>query len=161
MHLYRLEQSQDLPIDLDTAWQFFSDPQNLERITPPTVSFRITSGAGEPVFAGQLISYQLKLFGFWPQQWLTEITAVQPGRYFIDEQRHGPYRLWHHLHRFRDRPGGGVQLFDRVTYAMPFGPLGRMVHAVRVRSEIEGIFQHRRRILEDLFAEEPAMAVSA
>ena len=100
MKLHRLETQQWLPLSLQDAWDFFSIPENLDRITPPDMSFEILTGAGERTFAGQIISYKIRPLLNIPMRWVTEITQVKEGVYFIDEQRFGPYKFWHHVHIF-------------------------------------------------------------
>jgi ligand-binding SRPBCC domain-containing protein len=99
-----------LPISLQEAWDFFSVPGNLDRITPDDMSFEILSGAKEPTFAGQIITYRIRPFLGIPMNWVTEITQAVAGSHFIDEQRFGPYRFWHHLHRFTEKDGGRIAL---------------------------------------------------
>ncbi|MBK8659186.1 MAG: SRPBCC family protein [Bacteroidetes bacterium] len=151
MSVYQLHRKQFLPISLDTAWQFFSSPHNLKEITPPDMAMTVLNdSAREKMFAGQVISYHvspllgIKLF------WLTEITHVKDREYFVDEQRVGPYALWHHLHRFREVPGG-VEMEDIVHYQLPLGPLGWIAYALFVRQKLEGIFDYRFKILERHF----------
>ena len=106
MKIHRLESEQWLPISLQEAWDFFSVPGNLDRITPEDMSFEILSGEKEPTFAGQIITYRIRPFLGIPMNWVTEITQAVSGSHFIDEQRFGPYRFWHHLHRFSEKDGG-------------------------------------------------------
>ena len=148
--LHRLERTLVLPIGLDEAWSFFSDPRNLARITPPDLGFRVTSELPERMYEGLFISYQIApLFGV-PMRWLTEITHIEEGVMFVDEQRMGPYRLWHHEHWFRSVPGG-VEMRDVLHYAMPFGALGEAAHALLVGRQVRGIFDYRERVLERRF----------
>lgn len=153
MHFYNIKSSQHLPISLEEAWAFFSSPNNLQKITPPDMSFVITSGRkdGESMYAGQIITYTLKpLLGI-KVKWMTEITHVKDGEYFIDEQRFGPYKLWHHRHSFRRTPANTVEMHDEVNYVLPFGFLGTIAHALFVRKRIEDIFKYRTRVIEELF----------
>lgn len=149
MQFYRLEREQQLPINREVAWQFFSDPRNLPQITPPSLSLQITSSVPEEIFAGLLISYQVSPFSFWQTTWLTEITHVDQGNFFVDEQRLGPYRFWHHQHHFIAH-AHGILTRDLVTYALPYPPFGNLAAGV-VASELEKIFDYRRRALEKLF----------
>jgi len=159
--LHRLERAQVVPIDLDEAWAFFSDPRNLARITPPELGFRVTSELPERMYPGLFISYQIApLLGI-PMPWLTEITHVDERVMFVDEQRMGPYRIWHHEHWFREVPGG-VEMRDIVHYALPFGLAGEVAHAVFVGRQVRGIFDYRERILERRFTSiRPAVDASA
>ena len=154
MTLHRLETTQVLPIGTEEAWAFFSDPRNLVRITPPDMRFEVTSDIGDRVYPGMMITYRLRpLLGI-PAEWVTEITHVEEGRLFVDEQRLGPYRLWHHEHHFTPVPGG-VEIRDLVYYAIPLGPLGNLVNRVAVRPRLERVFAFRRETLHRLFASAP------
>jgi ligand-binding SRPBCC domain-containing protein len=155
MNFYTIKSTQQLPISLQEAWIFFSSPNNLQKITPPNMSFVITSDKkdGESMYPGQIITYTLKpLLGI-KVKWMTEITHVKEGDYFIDEQRFGPYKLWHHRHSFR-RTATGVQMHDEVNYVLPFGFLGTLAHALFVRKRIEAIFKYRTKAIEELFGKQ-------
>lgn len=152
MKFYTIKSTQNLPISLEEAWDFFSTPNNLQKITPSSMNFKITSDRndGEQMYPGQIITYVLTpLFGI-PVKWMTEITHVAHHDYFIDEQRFGPYKLWHHRHSFK-RKGTGVEMTDEVNYVLPFGIIGTLAHYLFLRKKIESIFVHRTKILEDLF----------
>lgn len=152
MSVYALKYKQRLPISLDEAWAFFSSPKNLNEITPPHMGFRVTSDPEflEQAYAGQIITYTVRpLLGI-PLFWMTEITHVEPGKFFVDEQRFGPYTFWHHQHHFRAVPGG-VEMTDLVHYKLPLGPLGRLAHWLFVRRQLAGIFDFRKAKLEALF----------
>ena len=148
MKLHLLEALQNLPISIGEAWEFFSDPHNLARITPPSLGFEVTRAPAERMYAGMIITYRVRpLFGV-PVSWVTEITHVDEPRLFVDEQRFGPYRFWHHQHLFREIEGG-VEMRDRVHYALPpgAGAARRLLGAPRLRE----IFDHRREVLERTF----------
>ncbi|MBT6163069.1 SRPBCC family protein [Flavobacteriales bacterium] len=149
MKIHRLESEQWLPISLQEAWDFFSVPGNLDRITPADMSFEIRSGANEPTFAGQIITYRIRPFLGIPMNWVTEITQAVAGSYFIDEQRFGPYRFWHHMHRFTES-NGGVLMEDTLHYVLPGGFLGELFGAP-IHKKVKGIFSHREEILEEIF----------
>ena len=153
MASYTLKTVQRLPISLDQAWDFFSSPRNLKEITPAYMNFRVlTNSDSEKMFAGQIITYRVSpLLGI-PMFWMTEITHVRDHEYFIDEQRFGPYALWHHKHFFKEVPGG-VEMTDFLDYKLPLGFLGNIVHALFVRRQIESIFEYRRRVLIDRFGD--------
>lgn len=156
MKTYNIKQVQFLPVTLEDAWNFFSEPLNLNEITPPSLRFRIEfiSRRGK-IYPGQLIGYSIRILpGIWAN-WLTEITAVKPGEYFIDDQRSGPYALWHHQHHFRPVPGG-VEMTDEVNYAIPFGWLGRLANLIFVAPRLRTIFAYRRQILEKQFTKKTA-----
>ena len=150
MKVHRLEQSQTLPISIEEAWEFFSRPENLDAITPPDLGFRITSPPQGPMFEGQIITYRVGIAPLVHVAWVTEIKAVDPGRSFVDEQRAGPYRFWHHRHLF-EPVAQGVRMSDLVHYALPFGPAGAVAHALFVRRKLRWIFGSRKRLLADRF----------
>ncbi len=152
--LHVLERSQLLPASLDQAWEFFSHPGNLARITPPWLDFTVCCEVARPMYAGQMLRYTVRPLPelrFFKVGWLTEITRVREPYYFVDEQRMGPYRLWRHGHFFT-AADGGVQMRDEVYYAMKFGLLGDALHALLVRRRLDEIFNYRRDRLQALFA---------
>jgi ligand-binding SRPBCC domain-containing protein len=151
MKIYTLHRKQVLPISLQDAWDFFSTPRNLSKITPEKMNFRILHiSGGDKVYAGQIIRYKVQILPFYSTGWVTEITHMQEPSYFIDEQRFGPYALWHHQHHFK-AVDGGVEMTDEVSYAIPFGLLGRFAHRVFVGREVNSIFNHRFSTLEKFF----------
>jgi ligand-binding SRPBCC domain-containing protein len=150
MRLHLFEQEQFLPITLDEAWDFFSSPSNLDAITPQDLGFQITSKPEPKIYAGQIITYRVKIAPLVWLPWVTEIRCVDEGRSFIDEQRFGPYKFWHHRHTFEEVPGG-VLMRDKVHYGLSFGPLGGIAHALFVRRKLEWIFGFRKRILGERF----------
>ena len=150
MSVHRLEAHLTLPIGPQEAWAFFADPRNLALITPPEMGFVAKGNVPAEMYAGLLIAYTVRpLFGI-PVEWLTEIMHVEEGRYFVDEQRHGPYRLWHHQHHFA-AVEGGVEMRDIVYYELPLGPLGDVLDSLFVRSRIRRIFAYRRTVLRERF----------
>lgn len=152
MKIYRLESKQNLPISIGEAWNFFSDPKNLKTITPDYMGFKTLSGDDRKIFPGQIIQYRVTpVFGI-PMKWVTEITHVQDKEYFVDEQRYGPYSLWHHKHFFREIEGG-VGMEDIVDYKLPMGILGQLVHPFLVAPKLKEIFEFRRKKLIELFGE--------
>ncbi len=150
MKIYRLETVQKLPITIEQAWDFFSNPQNLKEITPPFMGFDILSGAAEKMYPGQIIQYRVTPLAQVPMKWVTEITHVEEGKYFVDEQRFGPYALWHHKHFFTPLKKG-VEMKDCIDYKLPFGWLGQWVHPILVRPRLETIFEYRKKILTERF----------
>ena len=150
MTLHTLEQEQTLPITLAEAWEFFSSPANLDEITPDDLGFKITSPLTGKMFDGQIITYRVRLAPLVHVTWVTEIKCVEEGRAFVDEQRFGPYKFWHHRHEFVEAPGG-VLMRDKVHYALPFGPFGAIAHALFVRRKLEWIFNFRRELLTRRF----------
>ncbi len=150
MKLYTLHKRQQLPINRQTAWEFIANPKNLAVITPPDMGFRTRSGDDRAMFPGQIIHYTVTPLFHIPMQWITEITHVDPGHYFTDEQRYGPYAFWHHKHFLRDIPGG-VEMEDIVHYGLPMGILGRLAHRFLVQPRLEKIFKFRQDKLTALF----------
>ena len=150
MKIYTIHQTQRLPISLEEAWAFFSDPKKLQEITPEKMRFQILSDVPSEIYPGLIIQYKVTAIANISMNWTTEIALVIPGKMFIDEQRFGPYKFWHHQHHFR-AIDGGVEIEDLVHYALPFGILGRMVHAIDIRRRLDHIFAYRKQILEQMF----------
>ena len=146
-----LKHIQKLPAPLETVWRFFSDPNNLLAITPPFLNLKMTNELhGDEVYPGQVMLYTVKpLLGI-PLSWMTEITHVKPLEFFVDEQRKGPYSLWHHQHHFRAIEGG-VEMTDLVHYRLPFSFLGDMAHELVVKKKLEQIFVFRYNRIISLF----------
>ncbi|AVI52144.1 cell division inhibitor [Pukyongia salina] len=152
MKIYTLRAKQSLPISKQQAWDFLSEPRNLKVITPDYMGFNIVSGADRPMFAGQIIQYIVTPLMGIKTTWVTEITHVDEGRYFVDEQRFGPYALWHHKHFIREIEGG-VEMEDIVDYKLPFGSIGRLAHPFLVKPKLKEIFDYRKAKLTELFGE--------
>jgi ligand-binding SRPBCC domain-containing protein len=150
MKIYTLHAKQKLPIPLEEAWDFLSDPANLKIITPDYMSFDILSGSERKMYPGQIIQYIVTPIAGIKTKWVTEITHVKDLEYFVDEQRFGPYALWHHKHFLKEIPGG-VEMEDVVDYKLPFGIIGQMVHPLLVKQKLEEIFDYRRNKLIELF----------
>lgn len=148
--VYRLSSKQKLPISVDQAWDFLSNPKNLKIITPNYMSFDIISGDDKPMFAGQIIQYLVTPVLGIKTNWVTEITQVVDNKYFVDEQRFGPYALWHHKH-FIKSIEGGVEMEDIIDYKVPFGFIGRMIHPILVKPKLTEIFNYRTQKLTELF----------
>lgn len=146
---FTLEQEQWVPQPLDEIFKFFSDAKNLEALTPSWMRFHILTPQPIEIAAGTVIDYRLRWHGI-PLRWKTEIITWEPPIRFVDLQLKGPYRLWRHTHRFQTA-AGGTRISDSVEYALPFGLLGRLVHAVSVRKNVEEIFEYRRQKICDLF----------
>lgn len=152
MKIYTLHKSQKLPISLDKAWQFLSDPKNLKTITPAYMSFDILSKIDRPLYTGQIIQYHVTpLLGI-KTKWVSEITHIEEKEYFVDEQMYGPYALWHHKHFIKEIEGG-VLLEDIIDYKVPLGILGQIVHPFLVQPKLEEIFKYRQEKLTELFGE--------
>jgi len=151
MKSYQVKFSQNLPISLSKAWDFFSSPANLAKITPDDMEFIVTSqGAEGKMYPGMIITYKVSpLFGV-HLSWMTEITQVEPEKYFIDEQRFGPFKFWHHQHHFKSIEGG-VEMTDILTYGLPLGFLGRLAHRIMVKNKIKEIFIFREQKVNEMF----------
>jgi ligand-binding SRPBCC domain-containing protein len=149
--VYSLQKVQVIPAKLEEVWQFFSTPENLKDITPPQLDFHILSKSyGDTMYAGQIIEYTVKpLLGI-ALYWMTEITHIEPLKYFIDEQRYGPYSFWHHQHHFK-LVDGGVEMTDIVHYKIPFWFLGNIANTLIVKKQLEKIFDFRKQITEQKF----------
>lgn len=152
MKIYTLHSKQNLPISVNEAWNFLSDPKNLKVITPDYMGFNILSGADRPMFAGQIIQYIVTPIAGIKTKWVTEITHVHDKNYFVDEQRFGPYALWHHKH-FIKEIDGGVEMEDIIDYKLPFGFLGELVQPFIVAPKLKEIFDYRQKKLTTLFGE--------
>lgn len=151
MSVHIIKRIQRIPVSLAGAWGYFSSPANLQAITPEKMACRIISaGHGDKIYPGQIIEYKIKpLFGI-EMYWMTEITQVEDQRFFIDEQRIGPYRMWHHQHHFKaiDR---GVEMTDIVHYKNPFGIIGRFANGLFVKKRLQEIFDYRFKKVEEIF----------
>jgi ligand-binding SRPBCC domain-containing protein len=148
--IHLLERVQTIPRPLGDVFRFFADAFNLEAITPPFLRFRVVTAPPIVMAAGTLIDYRLRLFGV-PFRWRTRIERFEPEAGFVDVQLRGPYRLWHHTHAF-EALGATTRMRDRVRYALPLGPLGRLAHAAVVRRTLDTIFDYRRDRISELFA---------
>ncbi len=152
MSHYVLRREQRIPRPIDEVFAFFAEARNLEALTPAWLGFRIVSVNPLPIQAGTLIRYQLRWHGI-PLRWLTEIQSWTPPTGFVDVQLKGPYRLWYHTHSFEPL-NGGTLMRDEVRYALPFGPLGRLVHVLMVRANVEAIFDFRAARVSEIFGQE-------
>jgi len=149
--IHTLQVKQKLPVSIEKAWEFFSAPNNLAKITPEHMGFKITSDIeNDKMFPGQIITYQVHPFKGFTTNWVTEITHVVDHKYFVDEQRFGPYSMWHHEHWFK-AVGGGVEMIDRISYKIPFGFLGRILEKILIRKQLKNIFEYRYKKLNAFF----------
>ena len=145
------ECTQFLKTDLDTLWDFMSSPKNLAKITPSYMGFHILSDLkDEKMYPGQIIEYHVSPIAGIKMHWVTEITHVQDKAYFVDEQRKGPYALWHHKH-FLKEVNGGVEMRDVVHYLPPFGMLGKIANVLFIKRQLNDIFDHRFKVLDEKF----------
>ena len=158
MKIYQLKTVQNLPIGIEEAWKFFSNPNNLSVITPEWLNFKVTSKLPDKMYAGMIITYKVHPVLGIPMNWVTEITHVQEPFYFVDEQRFGPYKLWHHQHHFKETEIG-VEMTDIVNYSLPFDPFSRPINSLVIKNRVREIFDFREKKLENLFP--PVMASPA
>lgn len=151
MAFYQLLKTQKLPVGIDIIWDFISSPHNLKEITPKHMGFEVTSHTmDEKMYPGMIITYKVSPILGIKLNWMTEITHVRDKEYFVDEQRSGPYTIWHHEHRIEPIPGG-VLMTDLITYQPPFGILGIISNKCIIQNQLEYIFEYRREILENKF----------
>lgn len=151
MAIHQLMRTQFVHADLQTVWQFFSAAGNLRRITPEYMNFRVTSTAlRDEIYPGMIITYKVSPLLKIPLFWMTEITHVIPGKLFVDEQRRGPYRLWHHQHHFEEQ-ADGVLMTDLVYYQLPLGFLGGLAHTLFIKKQLEDVFDYRMEQVDKLF----------
>jgi len=148
--MYSLYREQILPITMQEAWNFLSNPYNLQEITPPEMGFNVLDEVPEKIYSGMLIRYQVRVPMLGRQLWVTEIKHVREGISFVDEQRIGPYRFWYHYHEVA-KTEEGVKFIDQVSDALPYGPLGRIAQHLFVRRSLENIFNYRRKVFASLF----------
>lgn len=149
--VYSIKTVQLLPVSMDTAWEFFSSPANLKNITPSSLGFNIISKHhGDKMYPGQIIEYKVSPVLGIPLYWMTEITHVEDKKYFVDEQRFGPYSLWHHQHHFKEL-ANGVEMTDIVHYKLPFWFLGDIAQALFVKKQLKEIFDFRYKKAAEIF----------
>ena len=154
MAVYEIYKQQQLVTSQEELWDFISTPANLKEITPDYMGFEIrNSQLPDKIYPGLMISYWVRPILGIKMNWLTEITHVREPFYFVDEQRAGPYALWHHEHRLIPMEQG-VMMTDLVTYRLPAGPLGRMAQGAFVKKQLEGIFRYREIALENKFGKQ-------
>ena len=151
MAFYQLIKTQKLPVTISEIWNFISAPDNLKEITPEKMGFIVTSNTGtKKMYPGMIITYKIHPILGIPVNWATEITHVEDYKYFVDEQRFGPYKFWHHQHKFYEIKGG-VEMVDILHYKVGFGFIGKIMNTIVVRSQLEQIFSYRFNKLEEMF----------
>ncbi|MCC7298894.1 MAG: SRPBCC family protein [Bacteroidia bacterium] len=149
--VYRFTAEQFIPASIATVWEFMSSPQNLKHITPASMNFEILENSADgPMYPGMVIMYKVSPLPLTRVRWVTEITHVEELKYFVDEQRFGPYSFWHHKH-FLEEVEGGVMMRDIVDYKIPFGWLGDLANAILVSKKLKQIFAFRKQALEKFF----------
>jgi ligand-binding SRPBCC domain-containing protein len=149
--LYTLYAKQIVDKEIDFLWDFFSKPSNLNKLTPEDVEFKIISGKSDDFYAGKIISYKIKPFKLVTLNWITEISQVKEGSYFIDNQISGPYKMWHHEHHFKSNNDGTTEIIDKVKYKLPFYILGRISHKIFIKRKLINIFNFRQKKIKELF----------
>ncbi len=149
--IYTLKTEQVLDVTLYKAWDFFSSPENLQKITPLHMAFQLTSTVEAKAYQGQIITYKIGILPGIKSSWVTEITHLKDKSLFIDEQRFGPYKMWHHEHWFEELPNGKTLMKDKISYKIPFGVLGHLAQRVFIKKQLHAIFEHRYTSLEKLF----------
>ena len=149
--MYQLKRKQIVKTDLKTCWDFFSSPQNLKKITPEYMGFNIKYELPEKMYEGLMIEYTVKPVLGIPMTWVTEIKTVKDNLFFVDKQRKGPYKIWHHEHHFKE-VDGGIEMTDIVSYEIPLGIIGRLAHSLFVRKKLESIFNYRIQMVDEIFS---------
>ena len=149
--MYHFQRQHQLNCSLDEDWDFFSSPRNLEKITPSSVGFNITHCKSDDMHLGQMIGYKIKIAPMVWVKWLTKISLVLDKKRFIDDQRIGPYKVCHHTHQSEEYADGCL-MTDDILYALPFGPLQTIAHALQVKRKIKHIFDERRRLTVEMFS---------
>tara|TARA_Y100000588_G_scaffold320200_1_gene350664 strand:- start:79 stop:534 length:456 start_codon:yes stop_codon:yes gene_type:complete len=149
MTVYTLKYKQLIDSDIDTVFSFFSNAENLSKITPPKLKFKILTPLPIKMKEGQLIDYTIKILGK-RIRWRTIITEFNPNIKFVDQQLNGPYSMWHHTHEFKEIDNK-VEMIDKISYAIPFGFLGRIVNFIFVKGDLDEIFNYRYKVIEKLF----------
>ncbi len=137
--------------DVDNLWDFMSSPKNLDMITPKEMKFNIKSNNGnKKMYEGMIITYTITPLLNIPLNWITEITHIKKNKYFVDEQRIGPYKMWHHEHIFEQKEDG-ILMTDIITYVPPMGVLGKIANFLFINKKVNNIFDHRKKIIDQLF----------
>lgn len=150
--MFTLRKEQFLKTDIKSAWDFFSNPANLSKITPPWLNFKIVSPVPEKMYQGMVVEYRVHPFLNIPIKWITEITHADEPCFFVDEQRFGPYKFWHHKHFFKETDSR-VHMNDEVHYILPMGFLGKILNDIIVKNRLKEIFEYRFETLENIFNE--------
>jgi len=148
--IYTLISQQQLSANMDLVWSFFSTPDNLSKMTPEQMSFDVTSGNTPKMYPGQIITYKIGIMPGIKVNWVTEITQVLERKYFIDEQRFGPYKMWHHEHFFEEN-ATGVMMTDKVSFKVPFGIVGHLSYFIFIKRQLFDIFTYRFNKMNEIF----------
>lgn len=148
--MYQLKRTQLIRTDLQTCWEYFSAPANLHVITPDYIDFKVHTTVPERMYEGLIIRYTIRPILGIPLNWISEIKTIREGVYFVDEQRQGPYKMWHHEHHFKEVEDG-VEMTDIISYSMPLGFIGKFVHWLFIGKQLEEIFDYRIKKVDELF----------
>lgn len=148
--IYTLTSEQELPVSLEEAWDFFTHPNNLDKITPKDLQFEITNNPPPKTYLGQIITYKIGVLPGIKNNWVTEITHFEDRKFFVDEQRFGPYAFWHHQHHFEATSEGKVLMRDIVNFKLPMGFLGDLLASGFVTRKVKFIFESRYQILKKI-----------
>ena len=152
-NIYALKVKQNIDRPIEDIWNFFATPKNLNELTPKDMKFEILSGKSDRFFEGKIISYTVNPFKFFNIKWVTEITHITKNKLFIDEQRFGPYNMWHHEHHFFKNKDGSTTIYDKVIYKIPFGIIGKIAHKLFIKKRLTEIFNYRKTRINQLFAD--------
>ena len=152
-NIYALKVKQNINRPIEDIWNFFATPKNLNELTPKEMKFEILSGKSDRFFEGKIISYTVNPFRFFNIKWVTEITHIAKNKLFIDEQRFGPYDMWHHEHHFFKNKDGSTTVYDKVIYKIPFGFIGKIAHKLFIKKRLTDIFNYRKKRINQLFSD--------
>ena len=150
MKTYKLTGSLFLPISLNEGWNFFSNPNNLSKIMPQNMGFKVIDGATLPLYQGQIIEYKVTPLPLFKTSWVSEISHINKPYFFVDTQLEGPYKLWHHKH-FLKEVDGGIEVTDIVHYQVPYGIIGKLLHPLIIKPKLNKIFKYREQHITQLF----------
>ncbi len=150
MSYTQIKKTQLIKCDLDTIWDFISAPENLKKITPKSMLFHILSTSNKKMYPGMIIAYKVAPILRIPITWITEITHVKNRKYFVDEQRLGPYKMWHHEHILEETKEG-ILMTDIITYIPPLGIIGKAINFLFIKRKVNSIFDYRKKVLEEIF----------
>tara|TARA_B100001115_G_C15844590_1_gene424780 strand:+ start:2400 stop:2846 length:447 start_codon:yes stop_codon:yes gene_type:complete len=148
--MYQLKQEQWVNAPLKEVWDFFSNPENLLRITPAKMKMRIVEKPSSTMFPGMILRYKVSPILGIPLNWTSEISAVNKEDYFVDEMLAGPFKMWHHLHRFEAKDGGTL-ISDELHYRLPLESLSRWAHPWLVQKQLKEMFAHREKVIQEIF----------
>jgi ligand-binding SRPBCC domain-containing protein len=151
MKIYTLNKIQTFPITLEKCWDFFSNPANLELITPAELGLSVISELPDSMYPGMIIHYNVSPILGIKQTWVTEITHIKKPEYFVDEQKIGPYTFWHHQHHFKKIKDDMIETSDIINYSLPFDPFSRIIHNLFISKRLNYIFNYRKKVLSQKF----------